>query len=159
MKYLLILTSLFIVSCGSMESMNQRGSKTKLLAEPFEVNSYGQIRVNADSNVSCQTLATYKEISADIQKAIDWDKVVKTTDVTKEINTYVKCKMNISYNYKSTDKRSYISIFIHNELYSSISDIHCSVVSDYQKTIEALNTAPDKMKLLVEEIQAMDKLK
>lgn len=159
MKYLLILSFLLIVSCGSMESMNQRGSKTKLLVEPFEVNSYGQIRVNADSNVSCQSLATYKEISADIQKAIGWDKVVKTTDVTKEINTYVKCKMNISYNYKSMEKRSYVSICIHNELYSSISDIHCSIVSDYQKTIEALNTAPEKMKLLVEEIQTMERLR
>lgn len=141
MKYFFILSTLFFASCGSMESMNQRGSKTKLLIEPFEVNSYGQIRVNADSNVSCQSLATYKEISADIQKAIDWDKVAKTTDVTKEINTYVKCKMNISYNYKANDKRSYISICIHNELYTSISDILLSSTSPTPLSFHSSDTS------------------
>ena len=158
MKKLTLLLTFCLASCGTLEGNRQRMDKTKHIHGPLSVNSYGYITVS-DGSISCSSLATYKELIANIEQAVGWDKVEKTSNMEKTITTYTMCKMSVEYVYTLSNKKSAVRICYQDPGYQEITKISCANINDYAVMLAALKTAPEKMKQLNDEIKMMESIK
>lgn len=149
---------LAICSCGSMEGNSQRYNKGKQIFGPLSVNAYGKIIISGEHTQSV-TMTTPKEFIADINKAVEWDKVENKPDMSKEINSYYLHSMKVTYNYTAKSKKSFISIMYRDPRYSQLVEFDHAVIEDYQKAISELLKSDEKAKQVESEIVAMEKLK